>query len=83
MDAAARTRIELETLHELLPESVLPAALQVAEGVVGAKRGYREAVKFVHPDRLASSLCVAERQLCEGVFSVLTDAFNLFRASGE
>jgi hypothetical protein len=71
----------LRTLHELLPRSVLQAPLQIADGSAGAKRGYREAVKVVHPDRLSGSLSVAERQLCEGAFSVLTDAFNLFRAS--
>jgi hypothetical protein len=72
----------LRTLHELLP-GMLPAPLQVADGGAGAKRGYRDAVKIVHPDRLGGGLGVAERQLCEGAFTALTDAFNVLRASGE
>ena len=73
----------LLTLHELLPDSMLstPIADPPSTAQLDVKRGYRDAVKLVHPDRLSASLGARDRQLCESAFGILTDAFKAFKTN--
>ena len=69
------------TLHEVLPRSVLISPIECPDTKEGVKRAYFQAVRLVHPDRLANSLSEADKQLCSQTFVKLNNAFDAFRSN--
>ena len=78
----------LITLHLIIPtapqfpelQQSLDNGLDVADFDVNVVRqAHREAVKFVHPDKIAQNATNGEKIIAEAVFGALQEAFVKFR----
>ena len=81
MDARLRTRIEIETMHELLPEldhyQLLGLAPTCAQADVDA--GFRAESRRLHPDRHTAGASVEFRAMANDVFKAINDAYRTLR----
>jgi DnaJ-class molecular chaperone len=76
MDTRLRARIEIETLHELLPELDAYKLLGLAEGCAQADvdAAFRNESRRLHPDRVAAGGTPELRTKANDVFKALTEA---------
>lgn len=81
MDSRLRTRIEIETLHELLPEldcyQLLGLAPDCAQQDVDA--GFRSESRRLHPDRHTAGASPEFRAKANDVFKALNEAYRTLR----
>ncbi len=81
MDPRLAARVEVETIHELLPELDLYQLLglkpDAAQGDVDA--AFRNESRRLHPDRLAAGATPAFRAQANDVFKAVNDAYRTLR----
>lgn len=81
MDPRLRTRIEIETIHELLPELDyyqllgLPAEAPQVE----VDNAFRNETRRLHPDRVSAGASPEFKVLANTVFKAVNDAYRVLR----
>lgn len=66
-----------DTDHKTTFDSLLNLSLGSEPSVV--KKTYMKVVRFIHPDKLPASLELESKLLCEQIFILLTEKFDLYR----
>lgn len=81
MDPRLRSRIEIETLHELLPELSYYQLLGVKPDCPQADidTGFRQESRRLHPDRNAAGATPEFRVKANEVFKSVNDAYRVLR----
>lgn len=81
MDPRLRTRIEIETIHELLPELDYYQLLAVKADCPQADvdRAFRDETRRLHPDRVAAGGTPEFRGQANAVFKAVQDAYRVLR----
>lgn len=81
MDARLRTRIEVETMHELLGQLNYYQLLQVKEDCPQNEidAAFRGEGRRLHPDRVAAGSDATGRQQVNDVFKAINDAYRVLR----
>jgi curved DNA-binding protein CbpA len=81
MDPRLRARIEIETIHELLPQlncyQLLQLAPDCAQNDVDA--AFRNESRRLHPDRNAAGAAPEFRNMANAVFKAVNDAYRTLR----
>lgn len=81
MDAAARTRIELETLHELLPDLDYYKVLQLDPSCEQDEIGdrYRQESRRLHPDRVRTIGDEALQEKATEIYQLISEAYKVLK----
>lgn len=81
MDPRLRTRVEIETIHELLPEldyyQLLGVAGECPQNDIDA--AFRNETRRLHPDRAAAGATVEFKNQANTVFKAVNDAYRVLR----
>lgn len=81
MDPRLRSRVEIETIHELLPELHLYQLLGVAEGCPqeAIDAAFRAESRRLHPDRHSAGATPEFRTKANEVFKAVNDAYRTLK----